>query len=124
MEDDWDLHAVVRSCTTTTSSAISFNNFPSTTHNNDDSLFSFQHLVDKPRILLNTNTTELRKPFITHQTLLSPISVLPPLQDLPAPSQQQQQQHDVHHLSNMKLIQHKKPLTCTLHPQTPRNKRR
>ncbi|XP_055807922.1 WRKY transcription factor 22-like [Solanum dulcamara] len=163
MKADWDLHAVVRSCTiaantTTTTvtkssdSAINFSNFqPRTSKNDNDnadnnSLFCFQDLVVEPKILLHRNSTdfeelhELCKPFIPHQSErttisssqrlllpISPISVLGQLQDLPpppTPSQQQQQQQHVHQLTNTKLIQPKRPLTCTLHAQSPRNKRR
>ncbi|XP_060204577.1 WRKY transcription factor 22-like [Lycium barbarum] len=152
MEDDWDLTAVVRSCsasnTTTTgptsssgSATTSSSNFqPRVDDKNNNSLFCFQDLMEQPRILTKDSSTgfeelhELCKPFFieseksTPRRLLpiSPVSVLGKLQDLP-PSQQQQQHHQ---LNNNKLIQPKRPLsvngsaTCTLHAQSPRTKRR
>ncbi|CAN4125055.1 unnamed protein product [Withania somnifera] len=146
MEDDWDLHAVVRSCiaadtstTTTTDNIHQLCNFqPRPDDDKNNSLFCFQDLLG-PRILSTNSTTdfeelhELYKPFFTvseKSTILSPISVLGRFQDLP-PSKQQQQQHLHHQLTNTKLIQPKRPrtprngsTTCTLHAQSPRTKRR
>ncbi|KAK6777344.1 hypothetical protein RDI58_024061 [Solanum bulbocastanum] len=153
MEEDWDLHAVVRSCTAATttasssgSSAINFQ--PRTDANNNstnNSVFCFQDPVLKPSILLNKNKItddfeelhQLCKPFFTHQSeqitvISSPRKLLlqnllpPPPSPSPSPStsQQQQQQHLHQQLMNTKLIQTKTPLSSTLHAQSPRTKRR
>uniref|UniRef100_M1BPK7 WRKY transcription factor n=1 Tax=Solanum tuberosum TaxID=4113 RepID=M1BPK7_SOLTU len=129
MEEDWDLHAVVRSCTAASSSGSNFQ--PRTDNdNNNSSVFCFQDPVLKSSILLNKNKIiddfeelhQLCKPFYTQQSeqitvISSPRKLL--LQNLPpspSPSQQQQQQFT--------LIQPKRPLSCTLHAQSPRTKRR
>ncbi|KAL3356130.1 hypothetical protein AABB24_017011 [Solanum stoloniferum] len=133
MEEDWDLHAVVRSCTAASSSGSNFQRRTDNDNNNSSinrSVFCFEDPVLKSSILLNKNKIiddfeelhQLCKPFYTQQSeqintvISSPRKLL--LQNLPSPSQHQQ-------LANTKLIQPKTPsLFCTLHAQTPRTKRR
>ncbi|KAH0720003.1 hypothetical protein KY284_005033 [Solanum tuberosum] len=125
MEEDWDLHAVVRSCTAASSSGSNFQ--PRTDNDsNNSSVFCFQDPVLKSSILLNKNKIiddfeelhQLCKPFYTQQseqiTVIS--SSMKLLLQNQQPSQQQQQQFT--------LIQPKRPLSCTLHAQSPRTKRR
>ncbi|XP_016449053.1 WRKY transcription factor 22 [Nicotiana tabacum] len=139
MEEDWDLHAVVRSCTaansattTTTSSSgsgsatISSCNFQPRL--DDSNSFSFQDLYFDPRFTTqNTAFEELHelcKPFF-NESLLQKSPLISPqrlLQDLPL---QQQQFNQL----NTKLIQPiKRPLSsvngAALHTQSPRSKRR
>lgn len=137
MEEDWDLHAVVRSCaaansttTTTTSSSGSatISSCKFQPRLDDINSFCFQDLSFDPRFTTqNTAFEELHelcKPFF-NESLLQKSPLISPqrlLQDLPL---QQQQFNQL----NTKLIQPiKRPLSsvngAALHTQSPRSKRR
>ncbi|KAK4344940.1 hypothetical protein RND71_035116 [Anisodus tanguticus] len=139
MKDDWDLHAVVRSCSAsnttatatisssgsaTTSSSSNFQ--PRQDDNNNNSLFCFQDLLEHPRILTKNSSTstdfeelhELCKPFFTESEKLLPIS--PPMRLLPISpisvlghlqDLQPSQQQQQHQLTNTRLIQPKRLLS-------------
>ncbi|CAN4111529.1 unnamed protein product [Withania somnifera] len=120
MEEDWDLHAVVRGCaasstaasaTTTTSCSMATTSSCSFQPRRDGSFFSFQDPF-VPRFDLTSDFEELHnlyKPFfpksqpqqvpLSPQTIMpiSPLSVLGGLQDLsPQPTLKQQQQQHIH----------------------------
>nr|XP_016492941.1 PREDICTED: WRKY transcription factor 22-like [Nicotiana tabacum] len=140
MEEDWDLHAVVRSCaaansttTTTTSSSGSatISSCKFQPRLDDINSFCFQDLSFDPRFTTqNTAFEELHelcKPFFNGSPLQKSPLISPQrlLQDLPQRQQQQQQLNQL----NTKLIQPiKRSLSsvngATLHAQSPRSKRR
>ncbi|KAJ8573205.1 hypothetical protein K7X08_009716 [Anisodus acutangulus] len=138
MEEDWDLHAVVRGCAASSTTASSATTTSTTTTSlcslqprQDDNLFSFQD----PFVSRFDNPTSdfeelhnLYKPFFPksqpqqiplspqHNIPISPLSVLGGLQDL-SPQQtlkeyqhQQQQQH-IHQLNSTRLTQPKQHLS-------------
>ncbi|XP_004248063.1 WRKY transcription factor 22 [Solanum lycopersicum] len=123
MEEDWDLNAVVRSCTaTTTAGDISFTNFqPRTTdddnNSNNNSVFCFEDLVLKQSLVLNRNKIsddfeelhQLCKPFINQPS--EKLTVI----SSQSPSQQ---------LTDTKSIQPNRTLSCNLHAQSQTIKRR
>ncbi|KAL7158814.1 hypothetical protein ABFS83_02G168100 [Erythranthe nasuta] len=126
MEDDWDLHAVVRGCaaicTTTTSTSAAAGEFTSTTSSHGrvfstlkQNCTSFKDLFEPRRESFVQELHELYRPFfpsseessslkvIPSQNLpISPLSVLGGLQDLPSEHQQKQQQQQ--HLQIMKQL--------------------
>lgn len=142
MEDDWDLHAVVRSCSTTTttttasatitvsSSAATATTSSQTLSNfEQDSSFSDSLFIDpfEPRRSSSfaEDLHELWKPFFPKQ-LIFPISPLSALQDLPSDHQQ-------HHQEIKQLPQQKQQLfsivsgsksSSTSHHPSPRPKKR
>lgn len=151
MEEDWDLHAVVRGCaasstaaatTTTTSSATT--SCCSFQPRQDDNFFSFQDPF-VPRFDNPTSDFEelhnLYKPFFpksqqiplspqNNNIPISPLSVLGGIQDL-SPQQTLKQQQHIHQLNSTRLTQPKQsPLsvygstTSASHIQSPRPKRR
>ncbi|KAK4339327.1 hypothetical protein RND71_040789 [Anisodus tanguticus] len=151
MEEEWDLHAVVRGCaasssaTSTTSSTTT--TFCSFQPRQDDKFFSFQDPFI-PRFDNPTSDFEelynLYKPFFSKSQPqqiplspqinipISPLSVLGGLQDL-SPQQTLKQQH-IHQLNSTRLTQPKQPLSvngstnstisASSHTQSPRPKRR
>ncbi|XP_016490277.1 WRKY transcription factor 22 [Nicotiana tabacum] len=137
MEDDWDLHAVVRGCaasstaatTTTTTNSAATTTFCSFQPRQDGNFFSFQDpfvpRFDNPNNTAFEELHNLYKPFfpksqpqqqppLSPQNIpISPLSVIGGLQDL-SPQQtlikQQQQQH-IHQLNTRVLTQPKQSLS-------------
>ncbi|KAI3444490.1 hypothetical protein Pfo_001155 [Paulownia fortunei] len=153
MEDDWDLHAVVRGCAalTTTSSAAAaaavtnatscgqvFSSFQ------QDCNFStgcFQDLFEPRRASLVQELHDLYKPFVPRsqessqivlspQSLpISPLSVLGGLQDLPSEQQQQQIMKQLPQQTHIRQKQQSFSLVngskaSASHNPSPRSKRR
>ncbi|KAL2233850.1 WRKY transcription factor 22 [Sesamum indicum] len=146
MEDDWDLHAVVRGCTaiTTASSSSSAAVVPASVFSSfqQDSQFCGQDLFEPRRESLVQELHDLYKPFFPKsqdslQTVVSPpISRHSVLQDLPAAEQQQRQQQQqiiLKQSPQQSHLRHKQQLfsvsnapksTTASHNPSPRSKRR
>ncbi|XP_059634268.1 WRKY transcription factor 22 [Cornus florida] len=152
MEDDWDLQAVVRGCTTTATSTTTTTT-TTCTADVDDPLSTFQpqdnHFLFYPDPIFEQRSEsiedlqDLFKPFfpklqpLSPQNIpISPLSVLGGLQDLSPPLQQQQQKQQQIQLQLQQKQQQPKQFVggsksivtsasnTTPHTQTPRSKRR
>ncbi|CAL5339966.1 unnamed protein product [Camellia sinensis] len=145
MEDDWDLHAVVRGCattssttttttTTTTATTTSSCSYQPRANDGDDQFIFFPDPFESRIAENGIDLHDVFKPFFPKsQTLLSPqntpispLSVLGGLRDLPAPPQQQQLQEEKQKLkqsvSGARTSCTSVSSTTTSH--TPRSKRR
>ncbi|KAL1546388.1 WRKY transcription factor [Salvia divinorum] len=118
MEDDWDLHAVVRSCSTSTAAASQNpTSFESFTLSKDP--------FDGPRV---EDLHQLRKPFFPKQQIppISPLSVLQNLssshQILQQPQPQSQPKQEIRQISPKK--QHLFSIVNASKRSTPRSKKR
>ncbi|KAL7259037.1 hypothetical protein ACSBR1_005025 [Camellia fascicularis] len=146
MEDDWDLHAVVRGCattsstttttttTTTTATTTSSCSFQPRANDGDDQFIFFPDPFESRIAENGIDLHDVFKPFFPKsQTLLSPqntpispLSVLGGLRDLSAPPQQQQLQEEKQKqkqsVSGARTSCTSVSTTTTSH--TPRSKRR
>ncbi|KAK4411443.1 WRKY transcription factor 22 [Sesamum angolense] len=144
MEDDWDLHAVVRGCTAITPPSSSSSSLPASTNTSSvfssfhhDTQFCGQDLFEPRReSFLVQELHDLYKPFFPKSQDSLQMVVSPPisrhsvLQDLPAAEQQQQlilkqspQQSHLRHKQQPFSVSNA-PKTTASHNPSPRSKRR
>ncbi|EYU35112.1 hypothetical protein MIMGU_mgv1a009324mg [Erythranthe guttata] len=151
MEDDWDLHAVVRSCTsstttTTAAAAAAAEQTPRTqlfSTTSDQDCSSLQDLLFEPRRENNSSEElhDLCKPFFPKKTInsekalfippqrllpVSPLSVLGGLQDLSfeqAVVKQPPPKTQIHHKNQLFSVVNGSKPTSSHHPN-PRSKKR
>ncbi|XP_057497152.1 WRKY transcription factor 22-like [Actinidia eriantha] len=121
MEDDWDLHAVVRGCstaaaaTTTTSCSIDFH-LPSVFQPQEDRFLFFSDPFEPRNSESSEELYDLFKPFFPK----SPLSVLGGLQDLSPPPTKTQHQR----LQSQQKQEKRRQNHSVAHTPSPKSKRR